>query len=219
MPRKAPGPPCAICGKSSIARELCATHYKRWQRHGHAKQTRPDDWGQKQRHPLWHTWSWTKRMGRHPDWDDFWVFVEAIGDRPSSKHRLRRLAVNAPIGPENWYWLKASPIRDNTKKARAEYQRGWRDRNPLRAKSSDLKSRYGITLAEYEKLLVGQSGKCAICGQTDEWFSLAVDHCHETSRIRGLLCSQCNRGIGLFRDSPDLLEKAAEYLRHPTRLI
>jgi len=219
MPRKTPGPPCVICGKSSVARELCAAHYKRWQRHGHVKQTRSDDWGQRHKHPLWHTWKWTKRVGRHPDWNDFWTFVRTVGERPAPDYRLRRQRIDRPVGPDNWYWAASIGLLQNTKAEKARRQREWRKRNPLRAKEYDLKRKFGIALAEYEQILVDQNGGCAICGQTDKWYSLAVDHCHDTSRIRGLLCSQCNRGIGLFRDSPDLLEKAAAYLRHPTRLI
>ena len=57
-------------------------------------------------------------------------------------------------------------------------------------------------LAEYEQMLVQQGGECAICGQKDKSFNLAVDHCHGTKRIRGLLCSQCNVGLGSFKDKP-----------------
>lgn len=78
---------------------------------------------------------------------------------------------------------------------------------------------FGIGIAEYEQMLHEQNGKCAICGQEDEHFNLAVDHCHSKGQVRGLLCSQCNRGLGLFKDSPDLLAKAAEYLRWAKRLV
>lgn len=89
----------------------------------------------------------------------------------------------------------------------------WRDKNPLKARGYDLKRKYGITYEEYEEMLAQQDGKCAICGQVDEWFALAVDHCHEKGHVRGLLCSQCNRGLGLLKDSPELLERALEYLK------
>lgn len=110
-------------------------------------------------------------------------------------------------------------VDEKDRESRASYAREWRAKNPLRAKGYDLKRRFGVSLPEYEDLLKQQDGKCAICGQVDQWFGLAVDHCHGTKKVRGLLCSQCNRGIGMFRDSPDLLRKAAEYLQHPKRLI
>lgn len=222
MPRITPGPPCVVCGKPSVARELCATHYKRWQRHGRTDFGRPDDWGQRNNHPLNHAWRWTGRQGREKQWDDFWRFVSDVGEKPTDRHRLRRQRIDRPFGPDNWYW--AEPVQDDrlrgrSRKQMAAYQRGWRKRNPLRAKEYELRRMFGISLAEYEKMLAEQDGKCAICGQEDQWFSLAVDHCHGTNRIRGLLCSQCNRGLGLFRDNPDYLDRAADYLRHPTRLI
>jgi len=84
-------------------------------------------------------------------------------------------------------------------------------------------SKYGLTQAEFEALLEKQGGKCAICNTTNpvgegnttakRSFSFAVDHCHETGKVRGLLCNPCNRGIGFLKDSPELLETAAKYLR------
>jgi len=217
MPRIKPGPPCVICGEPSIARELCDKHYRRWRRHGHTNQTRPETWGQKHKHPLWDVWKQTKRVGRVSRWDDFWKFVEDVGDRPE-RARLYRRDVKAKAGPTNCYWSVPSLTAEELKD-KARRQRQWRADNPLRAKGYDLKRTFGISLDEYQAMLVEQDGKCAICGQKDQWFSLAVDHCHGTKRVRGLLCSQCNRGLGLFRDKPELLENAARYLRHPTRLL
>lgn len=80
-----------------------------------------------------------------------------------------------------------------------------------RARSAQLMYRYGITIEQFEELLDAQGGRCAICGDGNE--RLHVDHCHTTGRIRGLLCGKCNRGLGLLRDNPDILERGAEYLR------
>ena len=57
-----------------------------------------------------------------------------------------------------------------------------------------------------------QDGKCAICGKRDELRRLALDHCHKTGKLRGLLCMQCNTGLGQFRDDTNLLQKAITYL-------
>lgn len=70
---------------------------------------------------------------------------------------------------------------------------------------------YGMTEAEYEDLLCGQCGVCAICGTNPEG-RLAVDHNHDTKRVRGLLCRPCNSAIGLLKDSPEILRRAVEYL-------
>ena len=77
-----------------------------------------------------------------------------------------------------------------------------------------LKTRYGLTEEAYEKILAEQNGRCALCG-TDKCLTgrnFAVDHDHTSGQVRALLCIKCNTGLGKFRDSPDLLRKAAEYL-------
>lgn len=77
-----------------------------------------------------------------------------------------------------------------------------------------LKRRYGITSDDYVQMLRKQEGRCAIC-QSDGCSTgrnLAVDHCHTTGKIRGLLCSNCNVGLGKFKDSINIINKAIEYL-------
>lgn len=72
----------------------------------------------------------------------------------------------------------------------------------------------GISADEFDALLAAQGGGCAICGAVPERVAgLHLDHCHETGAIRGICCSRCNHGLGLFRDDPELLEAAARYLR------
>lgn len=94
--------------------------------------------------------------------------------------------------------------------------KAWKDKNPDKVLNKRYKERYGITLDEYHKMLKEQNHKCYICG-IDEVDSrghrLCVDHCHFTGKVRHLLCHSCNCGLGHFKDDPDLLEKAAEYLR------
>ena len=78
---------------------------------------------------------------------------------------------------------------------------------------------FNITIEDYEAMYDKQNGACAICGEpeTREYngnaIKLAVDHCHITGDARGLLCSKCNGGLGLFKDSIDLLTKAVNYLK------
>jgi Recombination endonuclease VII len=74
-----------------------------------------------------------------------------------------------------------------------------------------LKCSYRTSLEEYEQLLVRQNGACPICGkQTTK--RLCVDHCHATGRVRGLLCSKCNLGIGQLDDDPGLMRAAIAYV-------
>lgn len=81
----------------------------------------------------------------------------------------------------------------------------------------NLKEKYGMEPAQYDELLIAQDGRCAICrklptSENSRFGILYVDHDHATGAIRGLLCDQCNRGIGLLQDSPDTLMAAAAYL-------
>lgn len=79
-----------------------------------------------------------------------------------------------------------------------------------------LRRKYGISVAEYESLLDKQKGVCFICKASPDTMYrkiLAVDHDHESGRIRGLLCNHCNQGLGHFRDSPELLEAALAYIK------
>lgn len=219
MPRKNPGPPCTICQKPSQARGLCATHYSRWSDHGDPNKTlRPDDWGKRSTHPMNSVWCGTKRVkeGRVARWDDFYTFAEDVGIRPSPKHILRRLDVKRPFGPDNFEWrepLQGRSYTLATREGRSEYQRVWRRANPLKAKANNLKRYFGLTLEEYDRMLAAQDGKCGICGGVDKTFAhLAVDHCHKTKKIRGLLCNACNRALGAFKDDAALLRAAIDYL-------
>lgn len=74
---------------------------------------------------------------------------------------------------------------------------------------------YGITQDDYDRMLAGQNGGCAICGSTEAgaWGGrLPVDHDHQTGEVRGLLCHACNGGLGRFGDDVDRLMAAAAYL-------
>ena len=73
----------------------------------------------------------------------------------------------------------------------------------------------GCTPEMYDSLYTKQSGCCAICGKHNSKLkrNLAADHCHDSNKIRGLLCGRCNRGLGYFKDNPDLLFQAISYLK------
>lgn len=89
-------------------------------------------------------------------------------------------------------------------------------RDPVHNRDIMLKNNYGISLDEYHRKYKDQNGKCAICGDAkpDNGRSgLAVDHCHSKGHVRGLLCSHCNHGLGKFKDSVELLQKAIEYIK------
>lgn len=75
-----------------------------------------------------------------------------------------------------------------------------------------LLKNYGICQSEYDNILKDQNNGCAICGVIPENESLSVDHCHETGKVRGLLCKPCNSAIGLLGDNPSGVFKALRYL-------
>jgi hypothetical protein len=144
---------------------------------------------------------------------DFWAFVAAVEPKPEG-HTLRRYNNHKPLSPSNWYWKEATPSRDA-----AAWQRKWRAQNPDKIKNTDLKKMYGITLAEYQMMYETQQGVCAICAQPETAVDakgavrfMPVDHCHQTNKIRALLCSACNKALGGFKDDPEILRRAAEYI-------
>lgn len=84
-----------------------------------------------------------------------------------------------------------------------------------------LKVEFGLTVAQYISMLKAQNYVCAGCNQPETSVdptygkvrNLSVDHCHETGRVRGLLCNACNQGLGQLRDSAEILERAISYLK------
>jgi len=102
--------------------------------------------------------------------------------------------------------------------------KSYRDRNAgkfeynyERDKGFKLKKAYGLTYLAYQEMLVAQGHCCAICGLLagEQKRAFAVDHDHDTGAVRGLLCINCNTGIGNLRDSVELLSKAILYLEKP----
>jgi hypothetical protein len=91
-------------------------------------------------------------------------------------------------------------------------------RHPDRCLDNYLKRRYDVTLDEYHTMLDAQNGVCAICGQPETAVikgtvcRLAIDHCHVTGRVRGLLCRDCNTVLGKWGDNVKRFLLAADYL-------
>lgn len=106
--------------------------------------------------------------------------------------------------------------KDCAKKEAAIYRLENKEKYLKTQTNSRLKQNYGLSLSAYEEKLKDQEGKCTICGTTNPVNGhikrFAVDHCHATGMVRGLLCSKCNKGIGFFGDDTRLLEKAIQYL-------
>ena len=99
------------------------------------------------------------------------------------------------------------------KKCREYYQKNKQD-ILKRARAGHRRRRYGISHEEFRAMLMAQKHCCAICQihMEEKERDANVDHNHKTKKTRGLLCRLCNVGIGHFRDSPELLRAAAEYI-------
>ena len=105
------------------------------------------------------------------------------------------------------------------KEEKSEYNKGYCKANVEKLqkhrKIYKLKSKYDITVEQYNFLLNKQNGCCNICKRYHTEFkqSLAVDHDHDTGIVRGLLCRQCNQALGTYNDSIDVLLNAIEHLK------
>jgi hypothetical protein len=95
----------------------------------------------------------------------------------------------------------------------------WQAENPDKlpnldqTRISNRKRNFGISENDYAQMLVDQDNSCAICKKEIGWES-AVDHCHTTGKIRGLLCRNCNLGLGGFKDNIETIRKAIEYVKN-----
>ena len=107
---------------------------------------------------------------------------------------------------QNWHANNREKTRQSTNE--------WRAKNPEKVAAQERKKRYGITQEQYDFLKSVQGNKCGCCG--DEFVDTPhIDHEHGVFpiQIRGLLCKDCNLGLGRFKDSPARLHRAIEYLR------
>lgn len=230
--------PCSSCGiEKTIARGLCGGCYHRLRRNGSVKRKYVINSGNcsvdgcgnlafaknlcqshyhKADHPLKTPWKLlrSRYSGEYPaSWESFKKFLEDVGARPTPKHQLRRIDHSKSYSKSNVRWVEPVSAPDHmTKKDRSAYGREW-----------NLRRRFKIDGSDYEKLLTMQGGVCAVCQcqEIHEYKSgklkgLSVDHCHSTGKVRGLLCVKCNRGLGYFKDDPERLHRAIEYLRKST---
>lgn len=82
------------------------------------------------------------------------------------------------------------------------------------SRANKLLNLYGLTMDDYDKLYNKQNGVCAIC---EEDKVLVVDHCHDTGKVRSLLCNDCNSGIGFLKENKEIMNKAIKYIDHHGR--
>ena len=198
------------------------------ERHGSVEQTRAKDWGRREKHPAYGTWTNLRRYYSKATVEhwlvDFWVFVSEIPEKPANRCSGQRPDPEKPWGPDNFFW-KESQVSAERRADHAAYMRAWqrksRAANRDYYKNADLRKNYGVTLDWYNAKHDEQNGLCAICARPEtavirgKTIALAVDHCHDTGKVRGLLCRSCNNAIGAFEHDPDMLFAAIAYLERP----
>jgi hypothetical protein len=122
-------------------------------------------------------------------------------------------------------WNRANPekckanFRKWAKKDNGAYYQANKERLAPLIRRSNLKLRYGITPEQYEQMFRDQNGVCAICSEPPLKERLCVDHDHKTGAVRELLCKDCNVAIARFRENPDSLAAAINYLNKHTEII
>lgn len=119
------------------------------------------------------------------------------------------------------YWINPERARSENRRRYAEKReyhaqkaREYRKLHPEKIRAKKRLETYGISLLAFQELWNAQNGRCAICLDilTEERRRTHVDHCHASGAVRGLLCVDCNVGLGRFRDSVEALRRAADYL-------
>lgn len=110
--------------------------------------------------------------------------------------------------PEKYRELARQHRLLSPEKVRESDQR-WKSANPAKRREYKLRRKYGISEADFQRLLAKQKGLCAVCESAP---GTDVDHNHVTGKVRGILCPKCNKALGLFKDSSFVLAKAIFYL-------
>lgn len=202
------------CDRYVEKKGYCDKHYRRFLDHGHTDKVKVISDARKNKE--YRGWLRLKALGALcEEWLDFWVFLKDVGPQPFKGSRLSRPSFSELYGPTNFQWT----MEEQHKLTPEEKKMMQRERNKRRDHTQrNLKKYYGINKEQYDSLLEQQNGGCLFCGATTDISSrgkpqtLAVDHCHSTGEIRGLLCRNHNAMLGFANDDPVILRKAADYL-------
>ena len=144
---------------------------------------------------------------------EWWVSKEHFEKmRQKARESCRRHLKNNPekIKDRNKRYYANNRERE-INRVKAQYRAA-----PEKFREKDLLRRFGLTLAQYNEILDSQKGVCAICENLcSSGKNLAVDHCHKTGKVRGLLCVDCNLGIANLKESSQIMQRASDYVeRH-----
>lgn len=200
----APIKQCSVdgCGSTAIARGWCSKHYNRWNRTGS-----PD--------------LVARRTTCSQDGCTRWTVGQGLCGKHYSalvSYPKRKAALLASKAGRICGWC-GEPI-DPSRPAKTIYCSRTCKQNEVKASGrqreaalrSYYKRQYGLTVEEVERM---RARGCDICGASNgsgRWGQLHIDHCHDTGKVRGVLCGHCNSGVGYFRNDPSLLRAAIKYL-------
>jgi len=215
------------CEKNAHGKGLCHMHRRRQRVSGNFDDPRADNYMLPTNKKLYSQWSSYHRRDSYPivqEWrDSFEVFMAAVGERPSMRHRLYRVDKSLPLGPGNFEWREGVVAREKDE-SEEEYNKRHRahrrETTGTAAWDSDLKFKYGkdFSLKKLLAMAEAQGNLCAISGrpETAQRYGraqhLAVDHNKDTGVIRQLITGACNTGIGLLNHDIALVAKAMLYL-------
>lgn len=163
-------------------------------------------------------WKHLLRTGQKIGWQSFEDFTNDVKEFATGRYALAPIDVALPIGPGNFRWAVPSEVELNSSADRRIYVRARVSHNRDLHRAKHLMTNYGADVAYERKLLVEQQGLCAICQKPEvatrgrDKRCLSLDHDHKTGALRGLLCGNCNLGLGYFCDDPEVLLKAIGYL-------
>lgn len=174
------------------------------------------------------------KKGR-PNWRNREQYVKCECDCGCQRHvmcksLIRNLSKSCGCSKNKFSFYKGTPVRDGIKKCcycqkeltidnfqtKKSTIDGYNNRCKECKRITDIALRHKITIKQYDEMFKNQNGKCAIChrdGINSQMKNLCIDHCHKTGKIRGLLCCTCNTALGKFKDNPEYLLNAVEYLR------
>lgn len=143
--------------------------------------------------------------------------VSIFDKSPNPESRLKKIAKL-----KKWHLDNPDKRKEQKRRHYEKYKdkidqraKDWYNNNKERYKDNAFRRKYGITLEQYDLMRKQQNYCCAICktSETESGKKMFVDHNHQTGAVRKLLCTQCNAGIGMLQDNPEIMERAAKYVR------
>ena len=140
------------------------------------------------------------------------AYYKANKEKINARDKAWKEANKEKVSARNKAWYEANKEKINARK------KAYFKANKEKINAYNLKVKYNITLKERDLMLKKQNNKCKICNTKFSKVTPNIDHCHTTNKVRGILCSFCNTGLGLFKDNTENLTNAITYLKEAKTL-